>query len=597
MVQDVEAVENLGEIPGMTPVVAADVVPGIPILGTGLTGQAWADGTNIRSISDLEEVIASTAPTATFEVSEFGFQSNDSDTTIEAFLGDKGMVLSGDGAAEMGPSGLSFQGFIYIPEGEHTITIVSDDGFDLSIGGVDFTAFEGVRGTDGTSAKATFEGGLYALDLLYFDAHGGMSLSFLIDGVPVDQSALYASQAEFENPPADVPLLPADSYHPSLTLGELVVDDPETIDGTAEADQIDGVGGDDTINGNDGDDHLMGGYGDDMITGGDGDDVLDGGYGSDLLIGGDGDDLLISRSDGGEQRIAQRYVIPETRPTGPYVNPEADKLFGYEYQPLIGDDILVGGEGRDTFLIAPQLNGILPVLEEHTRSDGSIRWAGVAGENDFQHLHWVDLHGFDMIADYNAEDDHIAVIGHTANVFVDHVDYDNDGVTESIITTVSLQHGGGGAHDRDLIGVTFVEGDLVDVDDIKTDNGVTYGVVETFDEVAQAINQQGESKQVTEGGETFDGYDYRGAGEFDVAPVGAPEDLMDNPYWDEAQALIGAPSDEEEIELTRDPFDQLGFTEADGQTKTGTDGDDVIAPDAPADADGLPGALGFWNLG
>ncbi|MEM6760453.1 MAG: LamG-like jellyroll fold domain-containing protein [Pseudomonadota bacterium] len=588
---------DLGAIAGQTPVIKAEDVAGVPLNGTGLRGSAWADGTRIGSLAAFEAVRTTTAPTAEFEISSFGFASRDSQTTIAEFLGDKGVITSGDGDAEMGPSGLLIEGFIYIPAGEHTITVTSDDGFALSIGGVPFTDFEGRKGPDPVSASAEFSGGLYPIEMLYFDGGGGMALKLEIDGVPVDQSAFYATKEDFENPPANVPLQDADSYHPSLTLGALVLDNPELLNGSDGVDTIDGSGGDDTINGGDGDDHLLGGYGDDSITGGAGDDVLDGGFGSDLLIGGDGDDLLISRSDGGEQRIAQRSVIPETRPTGPYVNPDADKLFGYEYQPLVGDDILVGGAGRDTFLIAPQLNGILPVLEEHTRSDGSIRWAGVAGENDFQHLHWVDLFGFDLIADYNSADDHIAVIGHTANVFVDHVDFDNDGTMESIITTVSLQHGGGGAHDRDLIGVVFVEGDLVDVNDIKTDNGVTYGVVETFDQVAQAINQQGDSKTVTEDGETFDGYDYRGPGEFDVAPVGNPADLMTTPYWDAGQALVQGPSEAPDIELTRDPFEPLGFVGAAGQNKTGTNGDDLLTPDGPEAPDGLPGALGFWNLG
>ncbi|MEM6941989.1 MAG: LamG-like jellyroll fold domain-containing protein [Pseudomonadota bacterium] len=592
-----QQLNTAGALEGLEPVITTEETAGIPSVGTGLLGVAWADGTALNTISDLKDLIEATPPTATFEIAEFGFQSRQSDTSIEAFLGDKGMILSGDGSAEMGPSGLWMEGYVYIPPGQHTISVVSDDGFELSLGGIPFSSFEGRRGAEETAQTATFEGGLYALEMLYFDASRGMALDLLIDGLPADQSAFYASVEDFENPPGGVPLLPVEGYHPSLTLGELIIDDPQDLSGSDQADAIDGVGGDDNITGAGGDDHLLGGYGDDRIEGGAGDDVLDGGYGSDLLLGGDGNDLLISRSDGGEQRIAQRYVIDETRPAGEYVNPEADKLFGYEYQPLIGDDIMLGGAGRDTFLIAPQLNGRLEILEKHTQSDGSIRWASVAGENTYQHDHWVDLYGFDLIGDYNADEDHIAVIGHTANVFVDHVDYDDDGVMESIITTVSLQHGGGGAHDRDLIGVTFVEGDLVDVDDIKTDNGVTYGVVEGFDDVAQAINQQGESKALTEGGETFDGYDYRGAGEFNVAPVGAAEDLMDTPFWDEAQASFSAPSDEPEVELTRDPFEPLGFEEAAGQVKTGTDGDDVITPDAPAEPDGLPGALGFWNLG
>ena len=145
--------------------------------------------------------------------------------------------------------------------------------------------------------------------------------------------------------------------------------------------------------------------------------------------------------------------------------------------------------------------------------------------------------------------------------------------------------------------MVFVEGDLVDAEDIKTDSGVTYGVVETFDDVAQAINQQGDSKSVTEGGETFDGYDYRGAGEYDVAPAGNPRDLMDTPFWDEGQTFVTGPTPEPDIELTRDPFEPLGFVEAAGVTLFGTAGDDVLEPPSPDAVDGLPGALGLWNLG
>ena len=268
MVQNSEESVNLGVIDGLEPEVSIDSVAGVPVMGTGLMGSAWADGTKINSIADLQNLMGTVSPTATFEVSEFGFKSHESDTSIEEFLGDKGMVLSGDGMAEMGPSGLSFTGYIFIPAGEHTITVASDDGFQMSIGGVPFTSFEGRRGTDETSATATFDGGLYAIDMLYFDGGGGMSLSLIIDGLPVDQSALYATRDEFENPPGDVPLLPADTYHPSLTLGDLVVDDPESLVGTDQADQIDGLGGDDIIDGAGGDDYLLGGYGDDRIEGG-----------------------------------------------------------------------------------------------------------------------------------------------------------------------------------------------------------------------------------------------------------------------------------------------------------------------------------------
>ena len=142
--------------------------------------------------------------------------------------------------------------------------------------------------------------------------------------------------------------------------------------------------------------------------------------------------------------------------------PDRDKLAGYENQPLIADDILVGGEGRDTFLISHQINAKLDIIEQHIKSDGSIRWAGVAGENDEQHDHWVDSGGIDIIADYVAAEDHIAIIGHTANVFVHHRDMNGDGHLDTQIDVVSIQHGGGGAHAADLIGQVLVFGDLVE---------------------------------------------------------------------------------------------------------------------------------------
>ncbi|MEM9902142.1 MAG: LamG-like jellyroll fold domain-containing protein [Pseudomonadota bacterium] len=591
------AVPFLGPITGLAPTIPTTALSGIPITGTGLTGLAYAPGTKIPSLDKLDEVIATTDPQAVFTAEEIAFAAKQSDTTLTEFLGDLGTVVDGDGSIEMGPSGLVLTGYIYIPPGDHTISVRSDDGFGLSLGGVEIMEFAGVRPAEETAVEATFAGGLYEMELRYFDNNGSMALGLEIDGFPVDQSAFYAAEDDLTNPPADVPLMPVAEYHPSHTLGALVIDDPELVNGGGGSQTIDGMGGDDTLNGGADDDALYGGYGNDILRGQAGNDLLDGGYGSDLLLGGAGDDLLVSRSDAGEQKVAQRYVIPETRPADGYINPAFDKLYGYEDQPLIGDDILVGGAGRDTFLLAPQLNGILPIIEKHVQSDGSIRWAGVAGENDFQHAHWVDAMGFDLIADYNAEEDHIAVIGHTANVFVEHTDFDNDGVTESIITTVSKQHGNGGAHDRDLIGVTFVEGDLVDVEDIQTDAGVTYGVVETFADVAEAVHQVGETKTVTDGGTTYHGYDYREAGEVTNAPDGDPEDLMDNPYWTDAQAYVTGPSDAPEIELTRDPFDQLGFSDAAGQTKTGGNGADMIAPDAPPAPGGLPGALGFWSLG
>ncbi len=89
---------------------------------------------------------------------------------------------------------------------------------------------------------------------------------------------------------------------------------PNTIWGSALADEL--LGGDqgDIIFGGDDDDNIQAGEGDDTAHGGDGDDIINGGAGNDLLYGGKGNDTLYSGLD----------------------NDAGDKLYGGQ-----GDDILV----------------------------------------------------------------------------------------------------------------------------------------------------------------------------------------------------------------------------------------------------------------
>ena len=177
---------------GLTPsATIADAADGVPLSGTGLAGGVYAPGTPIRSVDDLRDIIAATqAPDLIFTAQNLSY--GNSDTSVTTFLAEDGASLSGDGTdIEMGPSGLSLSGFIYIPAGVHEISVVSDDGFDLQIGGMEFSSVEGTRAVDTTARVAEFEGGLYQLDMLYFDEGGKMALNLLIDGVTVQPSALF----------------------------------------------------------------------------------------------------------------------------------------------------------------------------------------------------------------------------------------------------------------------------------------------------------------------------------------------------------------------------------------------------------------------
>ncbi|MBY8976835.1 hypothetical protein KHP62_13510 [Rhodobacteraceae bacterium NNCM2] len=602
---------------GLTPALGLSAIDGVPVKGTGLAGAAYAPGTSIGNIPQLRSLVESNDPDATFVATELAYGASDSDTTIAEFLGVDSDTIDGNGDLEMGPSGLVLTGYVFIPEGAHAITVASDDGFSLSLGGVPFSEFTGARAVDETTRVAEFEGGLYEVELLYFDAGGKMSLNFQIDGLTVDASAFYREADDILSPGAGTPTIPVAEYHPSYTLGAEAIDDPGTETGGAGNDLIAAMGGDDIARGNGGDDEIYGGYGDDQIFGGIGNDVLDGGRGSDILFGGDGDDLLIGRSDAGEQRIGQLATGNPTRDDPDNeVNDELQKLKGYENQPLTADDIMFGGAGSDTFLISPQINAKLEIIEKHTRTDGSINWAGVAGENNELHDHWVDAFGIDVIGDYVAGEDQIAIIGHTVQICnISYRDTDGDGDYESIITVQSnqgggcastgastcncqseiAQNGGGGAHDRDLMGYIIVHGDQVVEEDIKIDAGVTYGIVENIADVAEALFPQGEVKETVIDGATVLGYDTRDDKGGLGAITGTPEDYVDNPYADLAE--FGDPSEDEEIELTRSDFAPVEIISVAGETRSGSGGNDVIKPKADNDAMGVPAPVAYWNFG
>ncbi len=202
------------------------------------------------------------------------------------------------------------------------------------------------------------------------------------------------------------------------------------------------------------------------VYGTSGDDEIADGRGSQTLFGGDGDDVLVAYGDAGEP-------IPDQDPNG----------IVYEYDSASSpDDLLIGGDGADTFLFMPLLNAKQDILERNRGDDGEIDWTGngVAGENGNVHDHWVDDIGNDVIFDFSKEEgDQIVIEGHTANISVEQFDSTNDDdndVDYSVITITSNQGGNGGAHDGDPLGTITVYGDLVDEDDITVDAGVFHSI-------------------------------------------------------------------------------------------------------------------------
>ncbi len=280
-------------------------------------------------------------------------------------------------------------------------------------------------------------------------------------------------------------------YHHHGLMGNQTIekgsDDADQLTGGYASDYINGLLGHDTIDGGGGSDHLQGYYGNDLVRGGDGNDVIDGGHGEDTVEGGAGDDFIISQADGREGFVT---YIPFRDEEDPYneLDPVTGKL--YPTQPIPADDVLIGGSGADTFYFQTLINAKQRYIEEHTNNDGTIRWHGVAGENDKIHDHWVDVIGHDIIMDFNRDEgDYIMIEGHTTEVLkLEHLDSNGDDLPDySVLHLYSDQGANGGAHQYDLLGTITVYGDLLRDGDYGSDDDPAYGIVKSIDSLDEAI--------------------------------------------------------------------------------------------------------------
>ena len=194
------------------------------------------------------------------------------------------------------------------------------------------------------------------------------------------------------------------------------------------------------------------------------------GEGSQTVDAGGGSDIIYIYSDGGEPDPAQ------TEGADGRVNPAV--------AATLSDDVIAGGQGRDTFAFRLLINAKEEIIEEHTRSDGSVNWRRVTGENDNVHDHWIEGIGNDVILDFSKQDgDRIDIRGHTVEIAS--ITYgEDDGGDFSLIALRSQQGDGGaggantatGAHDEDALGTIKVYGDLVNEDDITLKTNVHYGI-------------------------------------------------------------------------------------------------------------------------
>ncbi len=170
------------------------------LAGTGLTGQVFDRTGRFSSIADLvAQSSTQTSPNALFTASRIDFGAVGTETTLGAFLGDAGVLQGAGAATDMTTLGLKLSGFIWLEAGTHLITVRSDDGFQLSLGGQTISSYSGDRGFEGTSRQITIAtSGLYALDLFYFENQGDQGLRLEIDGEVAGADRFFRSLADYQ---------------------------------------------------------------------------------------------------------------------------------------------------------------------------------------------------------------------------------------------------------------------------------------------------------------------------------------------------------------------------------------------------------------
>lgn len=186
----------------------------LPTVGhaASFDGAFWDADRSFGTIGDVLGYIDGRGPDATFLSTAIDYpnagESITSGTRLSDFLGTTdAATLSGAGNSNLMTSVFRFTGTLDLV-GEQSLSVGSDDGFVLSLNGVNVMQWSTPRAFDHTKGSYTFAGAT-TFDLVYYENYGNTGVEFMI-GDTVVNSSMSAAAAPAPVPvPAALPLLGA----------------------------------------------------------------------------------------------------------------------------------------------------------------------------------------------------------------------------------------------------------------------------------------------------------------------------------------------------------------------------------------------------
>lgn len=197
---------------------ALTLLPGATIAATSTTtfnGEFWDASAALFSIGDALAVIDAGSATGTFDSTAIDYPNGAADvisnsTSLSTFLGVDAASLVGTDATSLTRSVFRFTGFLDLAAGDQLFSVGSDDGFRLTIDGVEISAASN-RSFSFSDATTDAGTGITAFELIYWENAVVTGVEFYVDG------ALAVAAGA---PPATVPL-PAGFPLALLGLGAL----------------------------------------------------------------------------------------------------------------------------------------------------------------------------------------------------------------------------------------------------------------------------------------------------------------------------------------------------------------------------------------